>query len=76
MAFIQYAMQIIMAFLMIAMMSIMHARVPMLLQNVSDEVLSTEPTIHDPESDRGLPVAGEKGTVEFDHVSFRLSGGR
>ena len=68
MAFIQYAMQIIMSFLMIAMMSIIIPRANVAAKRIH-EVLSTEPTIHDPDQPK-LPAAGEKGTVEFDHVSF------
>ena len=68
MAFIQYAMQIIMSFLMIAMMSIIIPRANVAAKRIY-EVLSTEPTIHDPDQPK-LPAAGEKGTVEFDHVSF------
>ena len=68
MAFIQYAMQIIMSFLMIAMMSIIIPRANVAAKRIH-EVLSTEPTIHDPEQPK-LPAAGEKGVVEFDHVSF------
>ena len=68
MAFIQYAMQIIMSFLMIAMMSIIIPRANVAAKRIY-EVLSTEPTIHDPDQPK-LPAAGEKGTVEFDRVSF------
>ena len=68
MAFIQYAMQIIMSFLMIAMMSIIIPRANVAAKRIH-EVLSTEPTIHDPDQPK-LPAAGEKGTVEFDRVSF------
>ena len=68
MAFIQYAMQIIMSFLMIAMMSIIIPRANVAAKRIH-EVLSTEPSIHDPKEPK-LPAAGKKGTVEFDHVSF------
>ena len=68
MAFIQYAMQIIMSFLMIAMMSIIIPRANVAAKRIH-EVLSTEPTIHDPDQPK-FPEAGEKGVVEFDHVSF------
>lgn len=68
MAFIQYAMQIIMSFLMIAMMSIIIPRANVAAKRIY-EVLSTEPSIHDPKEPK-LPAAGKKGTVEFDHVSF------
>jgi len=68
MAFIQYAMQIIMSFLMITAMSIMLPRA-----NVSacriNEVLETEVSVQDPE-DPVQPSQDVKGTVEFDHVSF------
>ena len=68
MAFIQYAMQIIMSFLMIAMMSIIIPRANVAAKRIY-EVLSTEPTIHDPAQPK-QPKANEKGTVEFSHVSF------
>ena len=72
MAFIQYAMQIIMAFLMITMMSVMIPRANVAANRIH-EVLKTEPMIHDPEN----PVSPEesvKGEVEFDHVSFAYPG--
>ena len=69
MAFITYAMQIIMSFLMICMISIMLPRAAVSAARV-DEVLVSETLIHDPEKPEQLP---EKisGTVKFDHVSFR-----
>ena len=72
MAFIQYAMQIIMSFLMIAMMSIIIPRANVAAKRIY-EVLSTEPTIHDPAQPK-QPEANEKGTVEFSHVSFSYPG--
>ena len=68
MAFIQYAMQIIMSFLMITMMSIMIPRANVAGKRIS-EVLGTTATIHDPEQPK-TPQEGVKGVVEFDHVSF------
>ena len=68
MAFIQYAMQIIMSFLMIAMVSVIIPRANVAAKRIY-EVLSTEPTIHDPAQPK-QPKANEKGTVEFSHVSF------
>ncbi len=68
MAFIQYAMQIIMSFLMITMMSIMIPRANVAGKRIY-EVLSTKASIHDPEQPK-TPEASSKGTVEFDHVSF------
>jgi len=67
MAFIQYTMQIIMAFLMISLVSIMLPRAIVSIGRI-DEVLKTPLTILDPEE----PKEGkEKGTVEFKDVSFR-----
>ena len=68
MAFIQYAMQIIMSFLMITAMSIMLPRANVAALRIN-EVLETEESIHDPENPV-LPSEEETGTVEFDHVSF------
>ncbi len=68
MAFIQYAMQIIMSFLMLTMMSVMIPRANVAAKRVY-EVLSTESSIHDPDVPK-LPRESERGTVEFDHVSF------
>lgn len=67
MAFIQYTMQIIMAFLMISLVSIMLPRAIVSIGRI-DEVLKTPLTILDPKE----PKEGkEKGTVEFKDVSFR-----
>ncbi len=68
MAFIQYAMQIIMSFLMITMLSIMLPRASVSGKRIS-EILETRETIHDPERPR-TPNVSVKGRVEFDHVSF------
>jgi ATP-binding cassette subfamily B protein len=68
MAFIQYAMQIIMSFLMITAMSIMLPRANVAALRI-DEVLCTKNTIHDPKSPVH-PAEEAKGTVEFDHVTF------
>ena len=68
MAFIQYAMQIIMSFLMITAMSIMLPRANVAAGRIC-EVLEMEPSVNDPE-DPVKPESKEVGTVEFDHVSF------
>ena len=68
MAFIQYAMQIIMSFLMITAMSIMLPRANVSARRIN-EVLETEVSVHDPENPV-QPSENVKGTVEFDHVSF------
>ena len=68
MAFIQYAMQIIMAFLMITAMSIMLPRANVAALRIV-EVLETENSLEEPENSVA-PASDVKGTVEFDHVSF------
>lgn len=68
MAFIQYAMQIIMAFLMITAMSIMLPRANVAAMRIV-EILETENSLKEPE-DPIHPSEEVKGTVEFDHVSF------
>ena len=72
MAFIQYAMQIIMSFLMICMISVMLPRAAVSAERV-DEVLKSETKIHDPKEPKTLPENG-KGEVSFEHVSFRYPG--
>lgn len=68
MAFIQYAMQIIMSFLMITAMSIMLPRANVAALRI-DEILKTEVSIKDPENPEHTKEEA-KGTVEFNHVSF------
>ena len=72
MAFIQYAMQIIMSFLMICMISVMLPRAAVSAERV-DEVLKSETKIHDPKEPKILPKNG-KGEVAFEHVSFHYPG--
>ena len=68
MAYIQYTMQIIMSFLMIAMIFIMVPRAMVSADRVQ-EVLTTELSIKEPEN----PVTrgNESGELRFDDVSFR-----
>ena len=72
MAFIQYAMQIIMSFLMICMISVMLPSAAVSAERV-DEVLKSETKIHDPKEPKTLPKHG-KGEVAFEHVSFHYPG--
>lgn len=72
MAFIQYTMQIIMAFLMICMISIMLPRAAVSATRI-DEILTSETQIRDKKEAEHLPADGT-GAVEFDHVSFRYPG--
>ena len=69
MAFMQYAMQIIMSFLMIAVMFIMVPRASVAAERIA-EVLATKPVIRDPESPVSLPAAVH-GELTFRDVSFR-----
>lgn len=68
MAFIQYAMQIIMSFLMLTVLSVMLPRATVSAGRIN-EVLETQATIHDPAEPK-KPEEAVKGKVEFDHVSF------
>lgn len=68
MAFMQYAMQVISAFLMIAMMFIMVPRASVSASRIAD-VLEHENKILDPKEAVDF-VASEMGVVEFDRVSF------
>lgn len=72
MAFIQYAMQIIMSFLMITMISIMLPRASVSAKRIN-EVLETEPQIHNPKEPEQAQK-GHEGEVVFDHVSFAYPG--
>lgn len=72
MAFIQYAMQIIMSFLLICSLSIMLPRAVVSLKRIN-EVLGTRPEIRDPQAAQPLN-AQKKGYVEFKNVSFRYPG--
>ncbi|MGE5463300.1 MAG: ABC transporter transmembrane domain-containing protein, partial [Syntrophothermus sp.] len=71
-AFMQYAMQIVMAFLMFSFMFIMVPRASVSGDRIY-EVLSTEPQINDPKGPKAFPVPF-KGSVEFRNVSFRYPG--
>lgn len=69
MAFIQYAMQIIMSFLFISMISIMMPRAQVAAERVN-EILDMEIMIKDPKQPKKF-LNEKKGEVEFRHVSFR-----
>ena len=72
MAFMQYAMQILFAFLMLSMMFIILPRASVSADRVA-AVLDTKPLIKDPETPQQFPEPF-KGTVEFRGVSFRYPG--
>lgn len=69
MAFIQYTMQIVMAFLMISMISIMLPRASVSAKRIN-EVLETKESIKDAKETKELNK-DKKGYVEFKSVSFR-----
>ena len=66
--FMQYAMQVIMAFLMLVMIFVMLPRVTVSAGRVN-EVLDTKARIVDGKETQGKP--GMKGEIEFRDVSFR-----
>ena len=72
MAFIQYTMQIIMAFLMISMVSVMLPRASVSAQRI-EEVLQTKSVIEDPKESKPFDET-KKGVVQYRHVSFRYPG--
>lgn len=69
MAFIQYTMQIVMAFLMISMISIVLPRASVSAKRIND-ILDAEPSIKDPESEKEFNKE-KAGYVEFKQVSFK-----
>ena len=69
MAFIQYTMQIVMAFLMISMISIILPRAAVSAKRIN-EVVDTEPSIRDKKEIKPFNPE-KKGLVEFKNVSFR-----
>lgn len=71
MAFMQYAMQIIMSFLMISTVSLILPRASVSAQRIG-EVLDEEITIKDPENPKYLNDV--KGAVEFKEVCFKYPG--
>ena len=75
-AFITYTMQIVMSFLMLAMVAVMLPRAGVAADRI-DEVIRTKATIHDPDEATAKPALEHKnwqGEVEFHDVSFRFPG--
>lgn len=66
--FSSYAMQVVMAFMMLAMIFIIYPRANVSAKRI-EEVLDTEISIKDGKLDN--PRTKEKGTVEFKNVSFK-----
>ncbi len=68
-AFMQYAMQVVFAFLMLSMLFILLPRADVSANRVAD-VLETEITVLDPPEPRSFPEPFEP-SIRFDHVHFR-----
>ena len=76
MAFISYTMQIVMSFLMLAMVAVMLPRAGVAADRI-DEVCRTKASIHDPDAAAAKPALEKKdwdGVVRFEDVSFRFPG--
>jgi ATP-binding cassette subfamily B protein len=71
-AYMQYAMQVMMSFMMLSMMFIMVPRAAVSGVRIA-EVLETEPSIIDPPSPRQF-LPDKKGEIEFKDVHFRYDG--
>ena len=72
-AFITYAMLIVMAFMMITMISIMLPRAGVAAARI-DEVLNTEESIKDPASPQHDDDKKFEGEIRFENVSFTYPG--
>ena len=72
-AFITYTMQIVMAFLMITMISIMLPRAGVAAERI-EEVLHMENAIHDKEITMDERLKEAEGVVRFEEVSFKYPG--
>jgi ATP-binding cassette subfamily B multidrug efflux pump len=72
MAFMQYALQIVFAFLMMSLMFIILPRASVSADRIAD-VLETEPEIKDPENPKPFSEPF-KSTIEFQNVNFRYPG--
>ena len=75
-AFITYTMQIVMSFLMLAMVAVMLPRAGVAADRI-DEVIRTKATIHDPDETTAKAAQTHtdwQGVVQFEDVSFRYPG--
>ncbi|MDD6561017.1 MAG: ABC transporter ATP-binding protein [Lactimicrobium massiliense] len=71
MAFLQYAMHVLISFMIVAAIFIMIPRSSVSAKRIF-EVLETKPTILDPDNPKQMPEEAEP--ITFDHVSFRYPG--
>ncbi len=75
-AFITYTMQIVMSFLMLAMVAVMLPRAGVAADRI-DEVIRTKTSIHDPDEATAKAAQAHtdwQGVVQFEDVSFRYPG--
>ena len=75
-AFITYTMQIVMSFLLLAMVAVMLPRAGVAADRI-DEVIRTKATIHDPDEAAAKAAQAHtdwQGVVQFEDVSFRYPG--
>lgn len=72
-AFITYAMQIVISFLMLTMMSILLPRAGVAADRI-DEVVNTKSSVLDKEDAKRLDLT--EGVVSYNHVNFRYPGGK
>lgn len=73
MAFMQYAIQIIMSFMMISMVFILLPRAAVAMRRVAD-VLCTQPSISDPEGEEQPRGIRMKGEIAFNDVAYNYGG--
>ena len=73
MAFMTYTMQIVMSFLMLTMVSVMLPRAGVAADRI-EEVLNTEPSIHDDAQILDDRLSSCRGVVSFEDVSFHYPG--
>ncbi|EGP4763432.1 MULTISPECIES: ABC transporter ATP-binding protein [Enterococcus] len=72
-AFMTYAMQILISFMMLSAIFIMVPRAQASADRIN-EVLDEKIGIHDPENPKTVSFAGKEATLAFNHVNYRYHG--
>ena len=72
-AFMTYAMQILISFMMLSAIFIMVPRAQASADRIN-EVLDEEVGINDPKDPKKLALAGKNATLAFEHVNYRYHG--
>lgn len=70
MAFITYAMMIVMSFLVVSMVAVILPRAQVSVGRV-EEVLHTQGAVSDPQSPKAIPPDAPRGHLAFENVGFR-----